>query len=409
MTLQQIDNCLASWKARLGAIAHNLVDLQSHPAYEQIAAAQKDPKARLSGETAARVTPALAAMNALFQWFTLLEATIERAGVMRQALPSLFVGEQRLREIEAVLLGHSIHLPRTEIPVEERGLLSAIDKSERVAPEALLNAMGHAYENAKAAVFETDAAWQRLAREMRGAHEEIDVLRQRAGGDREQALDLDEMSERLEELRGRLQSDPLGASATFDGEVQPAIAAIRSALDQRDAERKQFESRLAAARSQWRLLCDIHAQARSAFNEAREKTSGPRPLSDPQPDDRIAGLGQWLESLEKRYSEGLLQPIRVGLRNWETSAQDCLTASRALLNEARGRVEARKELRGRLDALKAKARAYGVAESDDLRELASAAERCLYTRPTALADAGTAVAEYETRLSGRTAKMQRQI
>ncbi len=409
MTLREIDNCLASWKTRLALIAHNLVDLQSHPAYEQIAAAQKDPKTRLSGETAARVAPTLAAMNALFQWFTLLEATIERAGSMRRDLPSLFVGEQRLREIEAVLLGNSIHLPRTEIPVEERGLLSVIDNSERVAPDALLNAMGHAYENAKAAVFATDTAWQRLAREVRAAHEEIDALRQRAGGDRGYAVDLDDTGERLEELRGRVQSDPLGASATFDTEVQPAIAVVRAALDQRDAERKQFENRLTAARSQWRLLSDIHAQALSAFNEAQEKTSGPRPLTSPQPHHSVAGLGQWLESLEKRYSEGMLQPVRVGLRNWETSAQECLAASRALLEEARGRVEARKELRGRLEALKAKARAYGVAENDDLRELASAAERFLYTRPTALEGAGAAVADYEARLSGRTAKMQRQI
>jgi hypothetical protein len=61
-------------------------------------------------------------------------------------------------------------------------------------------------------------------------------------------------------------------------------------------------------------------------------------------------------------------------------------------------VEARNELRGRLDALKAKARAYGVAEKDGLAEAAQQAEKLLYTRPTPLERAAAAVTAYERML-----------
>jgi hypothetical protein len=45
-------------------------------------------------------------------------------------------------------------------------------------------------------------------------------------------------------------------------------------------------------------------------------------------------------------------------------------------------LELRAELRGRLDALKAKALARGEAENATLSQLAEDAKRLLYTRPT---------------------------
>jgi hypothetical protein len=53
----------------------------------------------------------------------------------------------------------------------------------------------------------------------------------------------------------------------------------------------------------------------------------------------------------------------------------------------------RHELRGRLDARRAKVRAYGVAEESALAELAPGGG-LLYTRPSAL-DRAAAVAAYE--------------
>jgi hypothetical protein len=59
----------------------------------------------------------------------------------------------------------------------------------------------------------------------------------------------------------------------------------------------------------------------------------------------------------------------------------------------------RNELRGRLDALKAKARGRGVAEVGALSELAVRAGEALFTRPTPIEKASALVVEYERTLN----------
>ena len=55
----------------------------------------------------------------------------------------------------------------------------------------------------------------------------------------------------------------------------------------------------------------------------------------------------------------------------------------------------RKELRGRLNALKAKAQAYHVEEDANLMTLAAEAEQLLYSRPTAIDRADQLVTRYQ--------------
>jgi hypothetical protein len=72
------------------------------------------------------------------------------------------------------------------------------------------------------------------------------------------------------------------------------------------------------------------------------------------------------------------------------------------LQEQRLPLETRSELRGRLDALKAKARAYGVAEDASVAGLARQAEELLYAQPTDVTRSATAVEAYERRLTATT-------
>ena len=66
--------------------------------------------------------------------------------------------------------------------------------------------------------------------------------------------------------------------------------------------------------------------------------------------------------------------------------------------KARAALDMRNELRGRLEAFKAKARAYGVAEHPALTGIARDAEACLYARPTPLGRAVSLIQAYESRL-----------
>ena len=136
MTEREIDELLAAWKQRLAVAAQNLVDLRSHPCYQKIAR-NHIPKTPLSGITAQRISPSLEAMGTLFQHFGLIQETIARAEALRVDLP-MFGVDQRLREIENVLRGNSIHLPAVQVPFDQRSLLSAVENVETIRPDGAL-------------------------------------------------------------------------------------------------------------------------------------------------------------------------------------------------------------------------------------------------------------------------------
>ena len=108
----------------------------------------------------------------------------------------------------------------------------------------------------------------------------------------------------------------------------------------------------------------------------------------------------WLERLDRRRREGLVEAVAVGLRNLRRALDACVAEERASVAASRGLLDRRAELRGRLEALRAKARAYGVAEDVPVAGAAEAAEALLYARPTDLEQAGAAVREYEKRVGG---------
>jgi hypothetical protein len=79
------------------------------------------------------------------------------------------------------------------------------------------------------------------------------------------------------------------------------------------------------------------------------------------------------------------------------------TAARAALAANRLPLDTRQELRGRLDALSAKALAKGKVEDAILADLAIRARQVLYTSPTALDLAMNLVESYEQRLNQQLA------
>jgi hypothetical protein len=401
MTLQEIDGALAAWNSRLAVAAQNLMDLQAEPTCEQLTGSGGAPKAPITGVTAARVEPALGAMLTAFQYFALLNDTIKHANALRHNLPTLFSSEQKLREIEEILCGKSIHLPAVDVPLEQRTLLSGVQCSESISPDELLDTMGKAFQAAKDAVLAVDAAWNSLGTALSQTGARIESLRQRAGAlGCTSPAELDAAERALRELRIRVQNDPLGTSAGLDAEIQPVLARVESALEANERLRRQVANGLTVARGQMAALVELHRDSVAACGEARARITGCGTLLSPEAGEKVEALSEWLDRLEKKRAEGLWEPLTVGLRNWNSAAEDCVSRERAALAANRAPIEARNELRGRLDALQAKARAYGVAENNALVEAARQAEQLLYTRPTPLDRAAAAVAGYERVLNG---------
>ncbi len=401
MTLREIDAALAAWNSRLGAAAQNLMDLQADPTYQELTGSSGVSKVRITGVTAARVEPALGAMVTVFQHFGLLNQTIERASQLRKNLPTIFGSDQKLREIEELLGGKLIHLPPVDVPLEQRTLLSGVQNVECISPDDLLGTMVSAFQAAKDAVVAVDAAWNNLSLTLDRTGARIVSLRKRAEtlGCAPPA-ELAAAERALQEMRAQVQADPLGASAGLDAQIQPLLARLEAEQAAKERLRQEVVNGLSAARAQLNALVKLRGDSETACAEVRIKATGCDTLPAPQAIEKVEALRDWLERLEKKCTEGLWEPLSVGLRNWNSAAGDCVSTEEATLAANRAPLEARNELRGRLDALKAKARSYGIAEDKTLVELAHHAESLLYTRPTPLDRAAAAVGGYERALNG---------
>ena len=391
MTLDEIDRALLGWNQQLATVADNLLELQGDTTYQLLAGAGGVAQMPLTGETAVRVLPSLRAMQLLFQHFGLLQEWVDRIAQMRAQVRPMFGREQAVREMEAVLRGASIKMPVELVPLEQRTLLSGPRSAPGVRPEELLARMVQAYADARDAVLLVTGTWDVLAVEVDAAERELRRLQ--GGRDVEMLLD---------GVRRRVQGDPLGARVELKGRVWPRLEELGRSL----RVRLEVQEQLGAGHRQLGRLAGLADEIAAAAAASRAKIAGCEALLEANAGRRVEELRVWLERLERR--QGPLGPAEVptrpesiafGLRNWQKAADELERQGAEVLRLARLPMETRRELRGRFDALKAKARAYGLAEDAAYVGLAGGAEALLYARPTDLGRAALAVEAYEQRLS----------
>jgi hypothetical protein len=161
----------------------------------------------------------------------------------------------------------------------------------------------------------------------------------------------------------------------------------------------QTEDGLLAAQAKLQGLRNLHRDASEAWTEAQEKITGAGQLPAPLPEEKIEALREWLDRLREKFDGGMLRPVAFGLQNWNSAAGNCVSDVQKIHAANSAPIELRQELRGRLNALKAKAQAYRVAEDAGLMSLATEAEGLLYTRPTPIDRASEAVTRYQSRLN----------
>jgi hypothetical protein len=81
--------------------------------------------------------------------------------------------------------------------------------------------------------------------------------------------------------------------------------------------------------------------------------------------------------------------------NVQMRAQTLITEARRIADESRAPIKARNELRGRLDAYRAKAQQVGRLEDSDATRAYDRAHGVLYTAPTDLVTATELVEQYQ--------------
>jgi hypothetical protein len=399
VTTEQIDHLLADWQQKLNWVSQNLIDLQSALPYQRLTGGGGWLPLPLAGTTADRVLPALSALDELFQHFDLLLQTIDHAKDLRKQIPRLLGSEQKLQEIEHLLTGPSIQLAIVQIPLAQRGLMSAAETAPTIAPADLLLAMTHAFEAARDAVFAVDTAWAQLEPELKIVEANIQAMTQQAAAvGLEVGSELTIAYQTLNQLRDQVESDPLGVTETLARSLQPSLTQIRTRLTQALQQHRQIQQGLTLARQQHQHLSQLHQDSIAVYDEVQEKVSSPLKLRSPLAPSTIESLEQWLQRLETNFAAGLGQPIQVGLTHWVAQAQAAITSEQQAIAHNQSQLTTRRELRGRLNALQAKALVRGWAEDPTLSALAAQSKQLLFTRPTPLTQAAELVKQYEQQL-----------
>jgi hypothetical protein len=377
MTMHAAETELARLEKAVAAIAANLVELDQNPDRQELG------RIRLTGRTATAWADAGDALARLWQGHRQLGEVIDRARALRS--------QRRMSDADRAafqqeVLGSSITLSTATVPLAQRGLLGSGQVISTCTPAELLAAMESAFATAVAVVTSAGDAWRRATPAAAEAADALlhvrDLTRQTAGGlAAETDRLLDEADRLLGDLTGTLLSDPLGADVSGLGRVRDLIARA-------DAERTS-----AAA--------EIEAAQRPA-DAAREAVAGRFPPdkiitvrgTDPRPEltaiDALASAGHW----------ALISPR---LSAWNRQARERLAALRSAQAHHAGLLAERNELRGRLDAFRAKALSRGLGEDALLSPLAESARDALHHAPCDLAAARAAVEKYQDALSATIA------
>ena len=399
---EQIDQLLADWKTRLDLASQNMLALQGLTTYQRLAGEAGFPKAQLTETTAIQVSAALDAMNQVFQYFDLLLATISRAAALHRQVPRFLGSDQKLQAVEELLIGQSIQLSVIQVPLAQRSLLSAAETTCTVTPDNLLAMMTLTFETARDTILAIDVAWSHLELTLSQVEAEIQALRQQAntlGGNN--LTDLRAIQQAIAPLRDRVTTDPLGVKDEFEQQIQPLIERVKDSLNQVLQQHNQIQNGLAIAHTLLQNLTELNQQTHTAYAESLEKVTDHSGLQPSLSADHLDALCQWLSRLETRFAEGLVSPIQVGLENWTAKVKAAIAIEQCAVTANRRPLETRRELRGRLEALKAKALARGRAEDPILADLSAQAKQILYTRPTDLAKAIELVTQYEKHLNDR--------
>lgn len=383
--LTSVDAELARLESAVAAMATNLVELDENPDRKELGAAA------LTGVTATAWAGAGDALGRLWQGHRQLSEVIARARALRD--------RRRLSDADRTafaheVLGPSITLSTSTVPLAQRGLLGTGQVSTTCSPAELLASMEAAFATAVQVVTRAGERWRRL---LPAAADAASALAQARTAGAEGPL-LAEADRLLDTFTGTLASDPLGADPSV-------LDRVRALIDRADAERTSatelrawLDQRLRDART---LAAEIDT-ARRAVDASREAAAGRFPehriatvrTGDPATDlvaiEALATAGQW----------ALISPR---LSAWQRQARELLDRLRAAAARNSGLLAERNELRGRLDAYRAKALRRGLSEDPALTPLAETARAALYEAPCDLDAARAAVTAYQEALSATIA------
>jgi hypothetical protein len=394
MGREEIDRRLERLKGERDRITQVLLDLEANQGYQLLKGT------RLTGATARAWNDISGRTATLWKLFDAHGKVVAEAQELRDRHQK--PGQAQLAELTRLLTGISVELPSGEIPLEERTLLGPT--GEWLSLDAVVDRMTPLYEETVRAIASIDEVWSALLTRLGQVEEAaraVDALAASLGiQDPEGAR----AARQLAQVGEAARSDPLSLSpgGTVDTSGIDAVGTefetLRRRLEDAVRTRDEHDARVRAIVATIDLVEAAEQEAVHARERVLVKIASPAlpELTEPSAllRDRLAALeglraeGRWLE-LATRAAE---------LENAVTTALDQARTATGLIT---GLLDRRDELRGRLDAYKAKAGRLGRAEDAGLTALYEQAYELLWTSPCDLRRATVALADYQRAISSR--------
>ncbi|MGI5139974.1 MULTISPECIES: hypothetical protein [unclassified Streptomyces] len=406
MDRDEVDRALARLGSEHEAIETSLLALQDHAGRRLLEGAE------LTGVTKERWTSTEASITLLWTYFDAYADALRRAREIRAR--RRWSSREDLVELTDLLRGSGVTVAGSASATANAPTLAGSGRlSEQFTLAQLVERMNELYAASLDMVVAADAVWSALPARIDLLAAELQRTRRLAHsvgvrpGEHPAGDDLECITRTLTNLREQVVSDPLaywvptqGSSApgggrpdttAYDREAR-ALEDVRREIDAVLAVRQDAETRLVKLRDLLSRADRTLSEARSARGEVLAKiaasevpaVSGPPTVLQEQ----LATAAEYRRNAQWHRLSPLLESL-------EQRAEDELLRARESLTAVTAPLAVRAELRGRLDAYKAKVARHGLAEDPVLVERYDAARRMLWSAPCDLRVAEQAVLRYQ--------------
>lgn len=395
LTAEEAADKVIELESLIATCTTNMVELTTQRTYMTLGSPSF---ANLAGVTLQQCQAILPPFEELFSMISLVTGQVSAARAILSALPKKG-REAKLQEVTDLL--KVIKLPPVAVPLEQRGLLTAAELAQTVTSDRLLAAMAEAFTPANQLVFKIKNAWASLNSDIIKLDDDIKGLRQDAAD--LGALSTQELAQAEQVLaaaKASVYSDPLSASANILADVRPVLEACRVRINHVKALKSQVIGQFAEAEQALEQLKSAHAASLQAVEERKAKVTIDHEdqLTMPLADQVVTQLGSWLERLRTTIKEGKYQAAAVGLTNWTAQAVNRKSAAESAFQANDALLRERRDMRGLVEALRARAAADKRAEEAELMTLFSTVSQLLYSRPTPMTRARELVKQYQDKV-----------
>ncbi|MFP1627079.1 hypothetical protein ACLB9X_18330 [Streptomyces sp. 5K101] len=404
MDRDEVDRALARLGAEHEAVETSLLALQDHAGRRLLEGAE------LTGVTKERWAAAEQSITLLWNCFDAYTAALTDIRELRAR--RRWSSHEDLAELTERLRGRSVTVPGLAA-APAPSLTGPARLAEQFTLEELVARMNELYAAALDMVVAADAVWSALPARIDLLSAELQRTRSLAHsvgvrpGEHPSGDDLEDITHELSALRSQVVSDPLafwrpapGSSAPGGGRPDTdrydraarALEDVRREIEAVLQVRQDSEERLLRLRDVLSRADRTLTEARAARGEVLAKIAASEvpAVSGPPTalQERLVTAAEY-----RRHSQWhRLSPL---LESLEREAEDELHRARESLTAVTAPLAVRAELRGRLDAYKAKIARHGMAEDPLLIERYDAARRMLWSAPCDLRAAEQAVLRYQ--------------